>query len=128
MWCHASNTRVQPAPSSAIAVGLMRLSAIPKRLSSRVAGCSAVLVAAATHRFLSPRLWAAGNGGRQRLGFCHDLHQVAVGIGEVQAPATEAVVDLAIGWRARPAAITHVLRLDTAEDRIELLVIDQERV
>src|SRR4051812_16466179 len=42
MWCHASSTRVQPAPSSAIAVGLERLSATPKRESGAAFDCCAV--------------------------------------------------------------------------------------
>src|SRR3982074_3061702 len=74
-------------------------------------------------------------GGRQTAGHTrallrvgHDLHEMSVRIREVQAAPASARIDLTVRRIARPAAIGDVFGFETAEDLVELLVTDEERV
>lgn len=53
---------------------------------------------------------------------------MSVGVVEIDAAPAAPVVDLAVGARARAAAVLDPLRLDAAEDRVELRFADLEGV
>lgn len=66
--------------------------------------------------------------GARSAGVGEDFHEMAVGVVEVHAAAAEAVIDLVgvlavgVGVEARTA------RADALEDRVELSIVDPERV
>jgi hypothetical protein len=57
-----------------------------------------------------------------------DLHQVAIGVAEVGAPAALAAVDLAGPRAGRVGEERDARVLDTSERDVEFLLADQERV
>src|SRR5205809_337072 len=58
----------------------------------------------------------------------HDLHAVAVGIGEVKAAAATTRVDLHVPTADGSAAVWDTSGLDAVEDAIELFIADHEGV
>src|SRR5215469_15926143 len=67
------------------------------------------------------RLSMGGSGG-------HDFDDMAVRVVEIDPTSTAAMVDVAVGARARPAAIADPRRLHSAENLIELGLADHEGV
>ena len=56
----------------------------------------------------------------------HDLEDVPVRVVEIDAAAAAAMVDLAVGARARPAAVGDAFCPDPAENRVEFGLADPE--
>src|ERR1700691_877992 len=57
-----------------------------------------------------------------------DFKDMAVRVVEIDAASAVAAVDLAVGARARPAAVADAFRLDPVEDRVEFGFADHESI